>query len=194
LARVQGRAVRRTRTSSSSDQRVESIVASPASSQRLQISALRPSPPRESRWKRGTASMEGALVRRNRRPLTRRRWQRIWRSLRGSATESVRGGYVTVPVAEYATGRERPRRVLDQEPAGPSGAGPQGNRGTSTARPKLGARRQARPYPRSRRSPKLRLGGRPWKPPSEAKVEDGGDSGVDRFKGARVVMSVAEVG
>jgi len=60
---------------------------------------------------------------------------------------------------------------------------PLGNRGTSTAMPKLGARRQARLYPRSRRSPKLRLGKRPWKPPSEAKVEDGGDSGVERFTG-----------
>lgn len=40
---------------------------------------------------------------------------------------------------------------------------PLGNRGTSKAMPKLGARRQARLYPRSRRSPKLRLGGRPWK-------------------------------
>jgi hypothetical protein len=43
--------VRRTRTSRSSDRRLESIVASPASSQRLQISALRPSLPRESRRK-----------------------------------------------------------------------------------------------------------------------------------------------
>jgi len=127
--------------------------------------------------------MEGALVRRNRRPLTRRRWQRAWLSPKGSATESVRGGSATFPLAEYATGRERPRKALDQEPTGPSGAGPQGNRGASTARPKLGARRQARLYPRSRRSPKLRLGERPWKPLSKAKVEDGGDSGVERFTG-----------
>ena len=88
------------------------------------------------------------------------------------------------PVAEYATGRERPSE-------GPRSRAyrsdlvlvPLGNRGTSTAMPKLGARRQARLYPRSRRSPKLRLGERPWKPPSKAKVEDGGDSGVERFTG-----------
>jgi len=60
---------------------------------------------------------------------------------------------------------------------------PLGNRGTSTAMPKLESRRQARLYPRSRRSPKLRLGERPWKPPSKAKAEAGGDSGVERFTG-----------
>lgn len=55
----------------------------------------------------GEASMEGALTRRDRRPLTRRRWRRVWRSLERSATEGVRGWQETVPVAEYATGRER---------------------------------------------------------------------------------------
>jgi hypothetical protein len=88
------------------------------------------------------------------------------------------------PLAEYAIGRERPPEG-SRSRAYRSGTAlvPSGNRGTFTATPKLGARRQARLYPRSRRSPKLRLGERPWKPLSEAKVEDGGDSGVERFTG-----------
>jgi hypothetical protein len=60
---------------------------------------------------------------------------------------------------------------------------PLGNRRTSTTVPKLGAHRQASLYPRSRRSPKLRLGGRPWKPSLEAKAEGGGDSGIERSAG-----------
>jgi len=40
--------------------------------------------------------------------LTRRRWKRAWLSLKKRATQGVRGWYATVPMAEYATGRERP--------------------------------------------------------------------------------------
>jgi len=61
--------------------------------------------------------------------------------------------------------------------------GNQGSRRTSRARPKLEARRQARLHPRSRRSPTLRPGGRPWKPSSNAKAVEEGDSGIERFIG-----------
>lgn len=99
----------------------------------------------------------------------------------------------TVPFGRIRqVGGSAPRKALDQEPAGPSSAGPLGNQETSTTSPKLGLRRQARPYPRSRRSPKLRLGGRPWKPPSEAKAGGGVIRESSGSEGARISMSVAE--
>jgi hypothetical protein len=186
--------VRRTRTSRSSDRRLESIVASPASSQRLQISALRPSLPRESRRKGHSAD-----------------GRRSGSTKSPSFDEAAVAANLALPPGERDRGRQRlvcdhPRGRIRHREGAPFGRlsikslqvravlVSSGNRGTSTTMPKLGTRRQARLYPRSRRSPKLRLGGRPWKPPSEAKVKDGGDSGVERFKSARVVMSVAEVG
>jgi hypothetical protein len=51
------------------------------------------------------------------------------------------------------------RKAFDQEPTGPSGAGPEGNRRTSRARPKLEGRRQAGLHPRSCRHPGLDLEG-----------------------------------
>lgn len=65
------------------------------------------------------------------------------------------------------------RKAFDQEPTGPSRAGPEGNQRTSRARPKLWVRRQASLHPRSRRSPTLRPGERLWKPPFSAKVREG---------------------
>jgi len=79
-------------------------------------------------------------------------------------------------------------RLSIESLAGPSGAGPKGNRRTSRARPKLEDRRQAGLHPRSRRLPGFRpsgldLGERSWKPASNAKADEEGDSGIERFTG-----------
>lgn len=55
------------------------------------------------------------------------------------------------PWPKTPAGGSAARRALDRELTGPSGAGSKGNRGASRARPKRGARRQARSSPRSRR-------------------------------------------
>jgi hypothetical protein len=127
--------------------------------------------------------------------LTRRRWWRVWCSPR---KERDRGRQRLVC--------DRPRGRIRHREGAPVGGlsiegpqvravlGPLGNRGTSTTMPKLEARRQARLHPRSRRSPKLRLGGRSWKPPSRAKAWEGGDSGIERFTGCSCRVLVAEVG
>jgi hypothetical protein len=80
-------------------------------------------------------------------------------------------------------GRSAPRKALDQEPTGPSSAGSKGNRGTSRARPKLGARRQARLYPRSCRSPVLRRWWAAMEATARGESRRWGDSGVMRFTG-----------
>jgi len=50
-------------------------------------------------------SRPGALIRRDRRPLTRRRCRRVWCSSEGSTTESVSGWQATVVMAEKAMAR-----------------------------------------------------------------------------------------
>lgn len=145
---------------------------------------------------RDTGSRPGALIRRYRRPLTRRRWRRV-----GCSPRKEHDRERQRLVRDRLEGRIRPREgalpggLFDREPTGPSRADPKGNRRTSRARPKLWARRQASLHPRSRRSPTLRPGERPWKPPFSAKARGGGDSGIERFNSsARVVWLVAEVG
>jgi len=139
--------------------------------------------------------VEGALVRRNRRPLTRRRWRRVWRSPRKERDRERQR-----LACDRPGGRIRHRegaligRLSIKSLQVRAALVPLGNRGTSTATPKLGARRQARLYPRSRRSPKLRLGGRSWKPSPKAKVEGGVIRESSGSQGARSVLSVAEVG
>jgi len=68
-----------------------------------------------------------------------------------STTRASAAGTRPSPWPNTPAGGSAARKALDQELTGPSGAGSKGNRGASRARPKLGARRQARLYPRSRR-------------------------------------------
>lgn len=144
---------------------------------------------------RGTASMEGALVRQNRRPLTRRRWRRVWCSPRKERDRERQRLDCDRP-----GGRIRHRegaligRLSIKSLQVRAALVPLGNRGTSTDMPKLEARRQARLHPRSRRSPKLRLGERSWKPPSKAKVEDGVIRESSGSQGARVVRRLQKLG
>jgi len=127
--------------------------------------------------------------------LTRRRWSRVWCSPRKERDRERQR-----LVCDRPRGRIRHRegaligRLSIKSLQVRAALVPSGNRGTSTATPKLGARRQARLYPRSRRSPKLRLGARPWKPSPEAKVEGGVIRESSGSQGARSVSSVAEVG
>jgi hypothetical protein len=114
--------------------------------------------------------------------------------LKGARQRASEAGLRPSPWPNTPQGGSARRKALDQEPTGPRGAGSPGKPGDITATPKLGARRQARPHPRSRRSPKLRLGKRPWKPPPEAKVEGGVIRESSGPQGARIAMSVAEVG
>lgn len=127
--------------------------------------------------------MEGALVRRNRRPLTRPRWKRIWLSLQGSATEGVRGWSATVPVAEYATGKERPSEGFRSRAYRSEQGGSHGKPGDIERRAKAGDSPSSEAPPEVTSFAELRPGERPWKPPSNAKAGGDGDSGIERFTG-----------
>lgn len=86
------------------------------------------------------------------------------------------------------------RRAIDRRLTGPGGAGSKRKRGTSRAKPKLEARRQAGLYPRSRRSSGFGLVGGRGSPPPRRKpkgkvIRDSSDP-----ESARIVTSVAEVG
>jgi hypothetical protein len=86
------------------------------------------------------------------------------------------------------------RRALDRGLTGPSGAGSKRKQGTSRARPKLGARRQAGLYPRSRRSSGFGLVGGCGSLPPRRKSKGKVIRESDDPEGARIVTSVAEVG
>lgn len=86
------------------------------------------------------------------------------------------------------------RRALDRELTGPGGAGSKRTRGTSRARPKLGARRQAGLYPRSRRSSGFGLSsGRGSRPPGRKPkgkvIRESSDP-----EGARIVGRLQKLG
>jgi hypothetical protein len=111
-----------------------------------------------------------------------------------STTRASAAGTRPSPWPKTPEGGSAARRALDRELTGPSGAGSKGNRGTSRARPKRGARRQARLSPRSRRSPGFGLAGGsgshpPRRKPTRKVIRESSDP-----QGTRIVTSVAEVG
>lgn len=132
---------------------------------------------------RGTTTRPGALIRRNRRPLTRRRRKRIGCSSEGSTTESVSGWYETVPLAEYATRRvpcsEGSRSRADRSERSRSRGKPEDieNQAKAGGPPSSGAPPEVTSFPW------FRPGGWQWKPASNAKANEEGDSGIERFTG-----------
>lgn len=126
-------------------------------------------------------SRPGALIRRDRRPLTRRRCRRVWCSSEGSTTESVSGWQATVAMAEKATARARCSEGFRSRAHRSERSGSEGKPEDIEGQTKAGRPPSSGVPPEVTSSPRFRSGGRPWKPASNAKANEEGDSGVERF-------------
>jgi hypothetical protein len=75
------------------------------------------------------------------------------------------------------------RKVLDQEPTGPGGAGLLGKPGDIEGHAKARGSPSSEALPEVTSSAGFRPGRRPWKPSWKVKAGPGGDSGIERFTG-----------